>query len=488
MSEPLDPHSPPSGRPATPGHPGPGQPAPAEHTQEIPHHDTTHELSVTPGHPAEGGPAAGGPPAGASTTPGSVLPPPQGAPYGSGGSTPAGPTARPARRGGWWQVPTAALAAALLASGGTAALVSHNADGRAGSAVTTHSPSPAAGSARNTQAPLQQANADAPNWKATAAAVSPSVVSISVADAGGNGGEGSGVILDQQGHIVTNNHVVGRNGSDPQIVVTLSDQRAFRAKIVGLDPSTDLAVIQLQDGVKDLRPIAIGDSDKIAVGAPVMAVGNPLGLSGTVTTGIVSALNRPVRTTQQPQQDPMGGLFGGRQQSAANEVITNAIQTSAPINPGNSGGALVNADGQLVGINSSIASMGTAEGEQGGSIGIGFAIPVNEVTSIADQLIKSGKAEHAFMGVTSTTDMVKDGDGQRVAAVIGTVVPGGPADQAGLRPKDAIIAIEGEPVTGSNSLVAQVRERKVGDKVTMTYLRDGARKDVEVTFAQKSQS
>ncbi|WP_286967656.1 MULTISPECIES: S1C family serine protease [Arsenicicoccus] len=450
-----------------PGSPSPTQGDP-QHTQEIPRHSSTQEIPrvaepgssnpyAAPGQPGASG--AGGPA------------------YGQGGGS--GPAAPRRRRSGWWQVPTAAVAAAALASGGTYALFA----GRDGQSTTSVSrTAPTTNPARNTQAPLNQGGTNAPDWKATAQAVSPSVVSISV-QSGSSGGEGSGVILDDQGHIVTNNHVVGEIGSGAQIVVTLDDQRAYQAKVVGLDPSTDLAVIKLQGDVKGLKPIAIGNSDQIAVGAPVMAVGNPLGLSGTVTTGIVSALNRPVSTDQSSQGQQDGGLFG---QQAADPVVTNAIQTSAPINPGNSGGALVNADGQLIGINSSIASMGSSTGGQAGSIGIGFAIPVNEVNSITDQLIKNGKAQHAFMGVSSKPAMVKDGGGQRVAAVIANVVSGSPADKAGLKTQDAIIAIDDEPVTGSLALVAQVRERTVGDTAKVTYLRGGERREVQITFAEKS--
>ncbi|MTB70955.1 trypsin-like serine protease [Arsenicicoccus sp. MKL-02] len=448
-----------------------------QHTQEIPRHSSTQEIPrvVQPG--TSNPYAAPSQPSQQGDGPGGGGPGGSGPAYGPvGGSAPVSPRRR---RAGWWQVPTAAVAAAALASGGTYALFAGD-RGQQTSSVSRTTPS--ANPARNTQAPLDQGASNAPDWKATAQAVSPSVVSISV-QSGSSGGEGSGVILDEQGHIVTNNHVVGDSGSGAQIVVTLDDQRAFQAKIVGLDPSTDLAVIKLQGDVKDLKPIAIGNSDQLTVGDPVMAVGNPLGLSGTVTTGIVSALNRPVSTDRSSQDQQDGGLFG---QQAADPVVTNAIQTSAPINPGNSGGALVNADGQLIGINSSIASMGSSSGGQAGSIGIGFAIPVNEVNSITDQLIKTGRAQHPFMGVSSKPAMVKDGDGQRVAAVIANVVSGSPADKAGLRAQDAIIAIDDEPVTGSLALVAQVRERTVGDTAKVTYLRDGERHDVQITFAQKS--
>jgi len=211
-----------------------------------------------------------------------------------------------------------------------------------------------------------------------------------------------------------------------------------------------------------------------------MAVGNPLGLAGTVTTGIVSALNRPVTTSNQ-SEDPAS------QQSAAEPVVTNAIQTSAAINPGNSGGALVNASGQLIGINSSIASLGSSGGSssQSGNIGIGFAIPVNEARSIADQLISSGKATHAYLGVSSKDDVVADGSAKRAAAVLTNVANGTPADGAELRVGDAIIAVDGDSIDGSLSLVAQVRERAVGDKVTLKIVRDGETKEISVVLTSK---
>ena len=332
---------------------------------------------------------------------------------------------------------------------------------------------------------MAQANPQAPNWSATAAAVSPSVVSITVKSQQG-GAQGSGVIIDGKGRIVTNNHVVTGAGGQSQLSVTLTDGRTYSASVVGTDPSTDLAVIQMQNAPSNLVPIRTGNADTLKVGDPVMAVGNPLGLAGTVTTGIVSALNRPVTTSQEesPSQDPFG-----QNQQQGEPVVTNAIQTSAAINPGNSGGALVNASGQLVGINSSIASVGSSDtGGQSGNIGIGFAIPVNEVTSIADQLVADGKAEHAYLGVSTQDDSVKDGSAARAAASVTAVVGGTPAAKAGLQRGDAIIAVDGEPVDSGLSLVAQVRERGVGDKAKLTIVRDGQRQDIQVTLASKPSS
>jgi len=335
-------------------------------------------------------------------------------------------------------------------------------------------------SATTSASPVLQANGSAPDWSATASTVSPSVVAITVTSSQGSG-QGSGVIFDTKGHVLTNNHVVTGAGAGSQLSVTLNDKRTYVATVVGTDPSTDLAVIKLTNAPTDLKPIALGDANVLKVGDQVMAVGNPLGLAGTVTTGIVSALNRPVTTSDQQQGDPT------QQQTTSDPVVTNAIQTSAAINPGNSGGALVNAGGQLIGINSAIASLGSSGGSssQSGNIGIGFAIPVNEARSIADQLITSGKATHPYLGVSSKDGVVADGSAKRAAAVLTSVASGTPADKAGLQAGDAIIAVDGNSIDGSLSLVAQVRERSVGDKVTLKIVRDGQSKDISVTLISK---
>jgi len=311
-----------------------------------------------------------------------------------------------------------------------------------------------------------------------AGVVAPSVVAISVTSSTGSG-QGSGVIFDTGGHILTNNHVATAGGAGSALSVTLNDQRTYAATIVGTDPSTDLAVIKLTNAPKDLTAIALGDAGTLKVGEQVMAVGNPLGLAGTVTTGIVSALNRPVTTTD-PQGDPSNA-------PTSEPVVTNAIQTSAAINPGNSGGALVNAGGQLVGINSAIATLGSASGTptQSGNIGIGFAIPVGEAKSIASQLIASGKATHPYLGVKSSDDVVADGVARGTAAVLTSVGTGTPADKSGLRVGDAIIAANGNSVDGSLSLVAQIHEHAVGDKVVLQVLRDGRHTNVAVTLAAR---
>jgi putative serine protease PepD len=360
-----------------------------------------------------------------------------------------------------------ALVAAVLASTGTYAVTRSD--------VAFSPVAQTSASATTSPSPVVQANASAPNWSAVAGVVSPSVVAITVTSSQASG-QGSGVIFDTQGHVLTNNHVVAAGGAGSQISVTLADNRTFDATVVGTDPSTDLAVIKLTNAPSDLKAITLGDSSLIKVGDQVMAVGNPLGLAGTVTTGIVSALNRPVTTSDQPT-DPNAP-------QPVNPVVSNAIQTSAAINPGNSGGALVNASGQLIGINSAIASLGSSSGSssQSGSIGIGFAIPVNEARSIASQLISTGTATHPYLGVASKDGVVTYGSAKRAAAVLASVVSGTPADKAGLQTGDAVIAVDGNSIDGSLSLVAQVREHNVGDQVNLTVVRGGQSKNIEVTL------
>ena len=389
---------------------------------------------------------------------------------------------QPGARRRWTELTAVAALAAILASGGTYAAGQLSDETQASSTAS----SSALGRGTNA-APVVQADPTNPNWTATAAAVSPSVVSITV-ESGSGGGQGSGVVIDDSGHILTNNHVVSGAGQNAKLTVTLNDGRTYAATIAGTDPSTDLAVITLTDPPSNLTPIAIGNSDDIKVGDPVMAIGNPLGLAGTVTTGIVSALNRPVTTAAQDSapQSPFGQGQGQGQSSGASDVVTNAIQTSAAINPGNSGGALVNASGQLVGINSAIASLGSSGGGQSGSIGIGFAIPANEAKVIASQLIDKGTAEHAFLGVSLADGTASDGASQRTGAEVSALSQNTPAAQAGLEKGDVVVAVDGERVDSALALVATIRARAVGDKVALTVLRDGKQLDLTATLVAKS--
>jgi putative serine protease PepD len=298
-----------------------------------------------------------------------------------------------------------------------------------------------------------------------------SVVSISVSGPQG-GGEGSGVLIDSRGHVLTNNHVVATVEGGAQVRVSLADARVVPAELVGNDPATDLAVLRLADPPSDLRPLPFGDSEQLRVGQPVMALGNPLSLSHTVTVGIVSALDRPVTTA---------GSSGPSGQSQP--VVTNAIQTDASVNPGNSGGALIDGSGQLVGINSSIATLGASGGGQGGSIGLGFAIPSAQARWVSQKLIEDGEVEHAFLGVTLENAVVDVDRTARQAAGITRVVPDTPAAKAGLRSGEAVVQVDDEVVAGAEALIAQVRERPPGTRVQLTVVNaDGETRKVPVQF------
>ncbi|MEK8225743.1 trypsin-like peptidase domain-containing protein [Oerskovia sp. M15] len=338
----------------------------------------------------------------------------------------------------WIPVVGAAAAAAVLASAGTAGLLgvldgSGSAPGSLASVGETE---------ENTTVPVASSTSENPDWQAVTSAVAPSVVSIQVTTASG-GGEGSGVVIDSEGHVLTNNHVV-EGAENDTVQVTLSDGRLYEAKIVGLDPTTDLAVVKLVDPPSNLTPATFGDSDDVTVGASVLAVGNPLGLANTATTGIVSALDRPVAAS-------------GADGSSA--VVTNAIQIDAAINPGNSGGPLFNAQGEVIGITSSIATMSGGSG-QSGSIGLGFAIPVNLAKNISGQLIENGTAEHAFLGVSMTDATATADDVTRRGAEVKEVSDGSPAAEGGIEVGDVIVAIDGDAVSGAESLTGFVRERR----------------------------
>ena len=285
------------------------------------------------------------------------------------------------------------------------------------------------------------------------------------------------VVVDSNGDIVTNNHVVSDAASGGQLTVSMGN-KTYDAKVVGSDPSTDLAVIRVTNPPESMKPMRFANSSKLTVGAPVMAVGNPLGLSGSVTTGIISALNRPVTTMSRDDSDDVLGSYD----SSSGVVVTNAIQTSAAINPGNSGGALVNANGELVGINSSIASLPSADRSQSGNIGIGFAIPSNLAKSVADQIIRTGKVTHAFLGI-SVRDAAAVKAGVKVrGAGIATVIPSSAAGKAGLRRGDVITRIDDTDIASGESLVGLIRSFKAGQKAKISYIRGSQEGTVDVTM------
>jgi len=390
------------------------------------------------------------------------------------GTGAAGGTSRAGRRPGWTGVVTIGLGSALLASALTAGAVTTLTDRGTSSASSVTAGSGAAGSAAASQAaPLVTGGTTSPDWTAVAAAVEPSVVSVQVDAGNGSGDEGSGVVLDTSGHVLTNNHVVAAAGTGGSISVVLSDGRRYAARVVGTDASTDLAVLLLSSPPSGLSPATFADSSTVTVGQPVLAAGNPLGLADTVTTGIVSALNRPVTTSSSTSSAGSG------------RVVTNAIQTDAAINPGNSGGALVDAKGQVIGITSSIAALGSSSTGQSGNIGLGFAIPSNSAKSVATQLIAKGSVAHAYLGVSIGDGTVTVDGAQRQAAVVGTVTPGTPAATAGLQAKDAVIALDGRTIGGAESLIAQIGELSPGTSVKLTVVRSGQTREIALTVAAR---
>ena len=320
------------------------------------------------------------------------------------------------------------------------------------------------------------ASSDATDWTAVASAVSPAVVTIQ-AQGASSGSTGSGVIYDAQGDIVTNYHVISSVLTGGQIQVTLADGRLYAARVVGHDKTTDLAVIRLDNPPEDLTVARFTTSSTLQVGAPVMAIGAPLGLSNTVTTGIVSALNRPVEVSMDEDSTSQD-----QTQASSDLVITNAIQIDASINPGNSGGPLFDATGAVIGINSSIKSLATSSDGQAGSIGLGFAIPSDLVVSVADQLIATGSASHGMLGVTVKAATATVGSDTYVGAEIQEVTSGSGAAIAGLRVGDVILTVEGQEVTSPKQLVGYVRRYRAGDTVTMTIERNGQTQDVSVTI------
>jgi putative serine protease PepD len=268
---------------------------------------------------------------------------------------------------------------------------------------------------------------------------------------------GSGFVVRSDGYIVTNDHVVDGASS---VKVKIGDGKTLPARVVGTDPSTDLAVLKVDQ--TGLKPLTLGDSDAAEVGDPVDAIGNPFGLDRTLTTGVVSALQREISS-------PNG--FS----------IDNVIQTDAAINPGNSGGPLFNAAGQVIGVNSQIETGGSSGGGESGNVGIGFAIPSNTVRAVVDQLIASGHVNHAFLGVSST-------DSASSGAKIATVNSGGPAASAGIRAGDVITTVDGKAVSNSSALSSLVDQHKPGDTVTVTLTRNGQEKTVQVKLGQRPAS
>ncbi len=445
---------PPSGMPQTSPYAAPGSPYAAPSGTQPPYGEAAY------GAPSYGAPAFGAP-SGEASPPEFAFPPgsyrePAASPWGTPVDT-VGRTPSARRRG--LGIAAAVIATALVAGGAGGVIGARTSNG--GSLLD---PSASLGSSGSTAPTVDRAPGSV---AAIAAQVLKSTVSIAVAS-GSSSGTGSGVVIRSDGYVLTNNHVVASaaDGAGRITVTNNSSGTELEAEIVGLDPDTDLAVLKVRGGGQ-LEPATLGQSASLVVGDPVIAVGSPLGLEGTVTTGIVSALNR---------SPAVPGENGGR------TFLANAIQTDAAINPGNSGGALVDSKGEVIGINSAIATLGGSGGESG-SIGIGFAIPIDEARSIAEEIIQTGRVTHPAIGVEAAT--VTDGS-SRVGARISAVAPGSSAERAGLRSGDVLVAVEGTPVTSVDELIVAIREHKVGEKIKITYLRDGSdRRTTTATLQDK---
>ena len=352
---------------------------------------------------------------------------------------------------------------------------------------------------------------------AAASKASPSVVTLGVSD-GANSGSGSGIVLDDEGHVLTNTHVVTLGGAsaDPTVEARMSDGSVTSAEVVGTDPLSDLAVVKLDD-TDGIEPAELGSSGDLNVGDPAVAIGAPLGLSGTVTDGIVSTLDRTIsvassaveeepgdQPSDAPNDAPEGDGGPGDEDSdgfefffpdmegssAQGEIYINVIQTDAAINRGNSGGALVDDEGKVIGVNVAIASAGGMTESEGGSIGVGFAIPIDYAKRVADDIIDDGEVSHGLLGVTVAAAGLEGGasgqqQGQQsftTGALVDEVADGSPADDAGFERGDVITSVDGRPVEDSVSLTAVVREYAAGDTISVTYQRDGNEDTADVTL------
>ncbi|WP_104524552.1 S1C family serine protease [Blastococcus atacamensis] len=378
------------------------------------------------------------------------------------GGFPPSPAAQPERtspKGGRLRIGLIGLVAGALIGGGAGAGVATLVDG----------PGTTAGSAGPAQTVTIENPERATTATAAAAKAAPSVVTVYVAS-GSGAGSGSGVVLTADGYVLTNNHVVAEGADGGSVQVRTADGTLYDAEVVGTDPAFDLAVLRLE-GADDLTPATFADSDEVQIGDVAVAIGAPLGLSNTVTDGIISATNRAVAT-------------GSTQDDA---TVLDAIQTDAAINPGNSGGALVDGAGEVIGINTAIATVasGMPGGQsQSGNIGVGFAIPGNTAQRVAQEIIETGSATRAFLGVSARTAADDENSEVGTGAQIETVEPGSAAEQAGLQRGDVVTAVGDRPVTTSTELTAAVRSLAPGEDVELTVRRGSDTRTVEVTLGE----
>ncbi|MFB7052584.1 S1C family serine protease [Streptomyces vinaceus] len=479
----------PSAAPSTPpvAAPAPETPAAEPVTQQLPPTpppgtEPTQQIPPTPAGPAPGqapapAPAYAQPPApqapAAHGAEGWPPPPPAVPAYGSGGGHDGGtwgapptadgmPPAKPKGKGG---LVAAVLVAALLAGGvggGIGFWAAERSEKGVGSTTVA---------ASNTPKDLKR---EAGSIAGLAAGALPSVVTIEASAGDGEGGTGTGFVYDQQGHILTNNHVVASAANGGKLSATFSDGKKYEAEVIGRAQGYDVAVLKLKNPPSGLKPLPLGDSDKVAVGDSTIAIGAPFGLSNTVTTGIVSAKNRPVAS---------GDASGGK------NSYMSALQTDASINPGNSGGPLLDGRGAVIGINSAIQSAGNGGfgGGQAGSIGLGFAIPINQAKNVAESLIKTGKPVYPIISVS--VDLQSKTDGAKIseqgAPANDLVDPNGPAGKAGLKPGDVITRFGDKPIDSGPTLISEIWTHKPGDVVKLTYLRDGKPTTVDITLGSR---
>ncbi|MCT9140489.1 S1C family serine protease [Streptomyces violarus] len=468
------------------GEPGPWAPAPpVQHPAATPTHGTAIPSRTSiPGAPV---PPAAVPPTASATTP--SIPAPAPAP-----AAPAPAPAAPAPAPDPWQRydPWAAPAApgplqqngagvpsteqrrkrgrkALVGGAVLLALVSGGTGGVVGTYLERNG---GVGTVELPQAGKEAAGRDADSVAGIAGRALPSVVTLHVSGAGEQG-TGTGFVLDDRGHILTNNHVVRPAGSAGEITVTFNSGETAQAELVGRDSGYDLAVVKVK-GVRGLTPLPLGNSDNAQVGDPVVAIGAPFDLAGTVTSGIISAKQRPITA-------------GGEKGDGSDVSYVDALQTDAPINPGNSGGPLLDSRARVIGINSAIRSAGSGsepEGGQSGSIGLGFAIPINQGKRVAEELINTGKATHPVIGIT--LDMDYTGDGARVAAEGGEggppVTVGGPGARAGIKAGDVITTVDGQRVHSGEELIVKTRAHRPGDRLELTLERGGKERTVSLVL------
>ncbi|MET7450386.1 trypsin-like peptidase domain-containing protein [Streptomyces sp. NPDC005574] len=402
---------------------------------------------------------------------GSWPPPPPATPsYADGGGSGSGwgssyQQQQPKPRRGRGGLAAAVLVAALVAGGLGGGLGYTLAKNNDNTSSTTVSASNSGGSVKR----------DPGTVAGVAAKALPSTVTITAESNSGEGGTGTGFVFDTEGHIVTNNHVVADAVDGGKLSATFPDGKKYDAEVVGHAQGYDVAVIKLKNAPSDLKPLTLGNSDKVAVGDSTIAIGAPFGLSNTVTTGIISAKDRPVASSDG---------------SGSNASYMSALQTDASINPGNSGGPLLDAQGNVIGINSAIQSTGSGGlggTSQSGSIGLGFAIPINQASYVAQQLIKTGKPVYAKIGASVSLDESTNGAKitEQGAGGSSAVESGGPAAKAGLKPGDVITKLDDHVIDSGPTLIGEIWTHQPGDKVTITYERDGKTHTVDLTLSSR---